>query len=174
VGDAQEGTLSSLMAGHTIDPSDPSTIPPQFVRVLQTGRITFQEGATLTIGEKFREQADDCYVFSTSLVPGADAMAALGYDSCVEIQAPDRFFRSLTSALRSGGHPVDEPLTASVEYTPREAEFRQQTSMHPAFVKEPRYEYQHEHRAVWFSAESSISPTFLVCTDLVSFVRLVT
>jgi hypothetical protein len=73
-------------------------------------------------------------------------MAEFGYNACVVIERPERFFAAVTHAIR---HLGSLEGVFKCQYQPRDVPYDQDQGIHPALLKDPAYSYQNEVRALW-------------------------
>ena len=157
IGDSDEGVKSLHLDG-TGERWDASSIPEFAKAFFNLGpKASLQlDGIRLVMPQ----QSPDYYLFCASEVADPVAMAEFGYNACVVIERPDRFFPAISHALRHVG--VLEAVERC-QYLPRSTPHHQDHGVHPALLKEPAYAYQKEVRALWRPIGGPPRPRFIEC-----------
>jgi hypothetical protein len=147
IGDESEGFKHLRQERFTtIDTRRPETVP-YFLR----DRITVRSPDRLQIvaerGVGGTQEDPNCLVFCLTDLVDRGTMKRMGYDTCVEVLAPQEFFRALTMKL---SHVASSFWGAArVVYRSRTVQVEEDFGIPPAFIKDPQYENQHEVRGVW-------------------------
>ncbi|HXC52872.1 MAG TPA: hypothetical protein VN634_18445 [Candidatus Limnocylindrales bacterium] len=114
-------------------------------------------------------RSPNLYLFSASLRCDRDLMSTLGYDACVKIASPEKFFRSLTGAM-SG---VRSFLGfREVIYEDPHCPKARAAGVHPAFFKRADYSHQAEVRALWEPDAPRIEPVIVSCPEAAGLCEL--
>lgn len=166
IGDKDEGTRVTYSEDE-MDLSRPDTVPPFLRR-----HIRAEEGKYWKISNirfQVNEKSPDYYVFPVSEEYNTDTMRDFDYDSCVQIDRPDMFFRAITECLRERGVIKNGVLVSRCIYENRSQHYSQSHRSHPALLKDPRYAYQKEVRAIWMPLESKIEPLIIECRPASKF-----
>ena len=144
IGDTEEGVKNLHLDGSG-ETWDASTIP-EFARTFFNlgpgGAVTLQPGIRLDVPQ----QSPEYFLFCASSAFDKKAMQAFGYDSCVVIEDPSRFFKALSHTFR---HKGSFEGVYECQYGPRSVPYDRDDGMHPALIKDPAYAYQKEVRALW-------------------------
>lgn len=157
ISDATEGTkeIINLVEKLNITGSDwgdeerkSAGMLAQFGLVFRPGSNVYMDNVTM-----LKNFEIDAYAFCFSIEekPSIKTMRQFeGADSCVEIVAPDEFFKCLQSTITqvSGAHRV---ITArSVEYKERMERYNgDDFGLHPGLIKEHCFRSQNEGRILW-------------------------
>ncbi|MDD2701412.1 MAG: hypothetical protein PHH36_09265 [Sideroxydans sp.] len=155
VGDSDEGLKYLFTTGHTvIDTAAPSDIPyflKPHIHVSGENRlqITAAKGVSASVEEP------DSYVFCGTYEFDPVAMKLLGYDACVKIISPSKFFHAITRKLALVSYFLGP---TKVDYLGRRFEHSTDPGISPAFLKTPEYMHQKEIRVVWPSENTIIKP----------------
>lgn len=169
VGDHTEGTKSAAMLVPYLEIRKQEDVPA-FVR------DRFKIGPNTTVklvNSKFvvSEESPNYYVYSLAAEYSPAVMKEFGYDACVRIDDPSRFFSALSRCFRHHGTFLG--VFACV-YMPREVPHTEQHQVHPALIKEPRYAGQMEQRGIWEPMARNIRPQILKCRRIVRWCSLIT
>lgn len=166
VGDVDEGrhrTVLDARQGATFSLQDGSPEAKFFQgHILRDDQRGYDVKIVMEAGAKILADthSQDMYLFCTSAVFNAAAMKAFGYDTCIRIDAPERFFRLLSHAIRHSGEFVG---FSPVIYQNRETDHLNPHTLHPALTKAPEYAYQAEVRALWEASDAKPVPFFVHC-----------
>ena len=164
VGDSDEGTKTTYSDDSFIDWTKTETVPDlvrKFVKVAPGRNPVFKN-----VRFNRNETSPDCYVFSVTELLNPDAMREFGYDTAVKIITPNPFFKALTRCLMNERSIKPGFTFSKCVYTERAQHYSRENSIHPAFIKSPRYKYQQEVRAIWIPTETPIQPVVLECPQL--------
>ncbi len=111
--------------------------------------------------------APDCYVFCMTEVFDVEVMRRFGYDACLEITDPTRFFMQLSKAMRPFAvFGSMEPC----QYGTRYGFYEDHTPIRPQILKPEELQHQREVRILWDPLEhrgqlspgtSHLSPMFV-------------
>ena len=85
-------------------------------------------------------------------------MYGFGYDACIKITNPRGFFTALTNKMT---HRAKWLTLDRCTYRPRIIIGDHDTGLEPSLIKEERYAYQKEVRAIWEAHDQDISPFIL-------------
>lgn len=128
-----------------------------------------------------KEESRDLYIYSMteSLLP--EAAREMGYDSCILIRHPTAFLSSIDNALRLVADLQDGFHVQGCVYVSRTQLYSLehgvmpalQHQAHPAVIKDTRYSYQREVRAIWEPKNPSIQPIILKCPQAIEYCELI-
>lgn len=96
--------------------------------------------------------APDSYVFSMTKVIDTAAMEKFGYDACVEIKRPDRFFKSVCKVM---GQYAWLGMLAECVYQNRWNEYDKHTDIRGDLMKGLDFSHQQEVRGLWEPPEGT-------------------
>ena len=153
IGDDAEGKKSAFMEVGTETWSNDTqpNFTRDFFKAIDGGSFTIS-GITL---EKPKE-SPDFYLYCCTTEYSKDVMEEFGYDACVIIRNPERFFRALSKSLR---HKVSSfQGVYECQYRERRVSHERETDAHPAIIKAPKYQNQKEIRAFWTPEKRNVSP----------------
>ena len=164
VGDSDEGRKTTYSNDPLIDWTKPETVPDIVKRVVKVGegRNPIFQNCWFNVNE----ESPDCYVFSVAEALNPNVMREFGYDAVVRITHPNLFFQALTECLQNMRRIKSEFTLSKCRYIDRTQHYSRQHSIHPAFMKDPRYKYQQEVRVIWIPEENPIEPVILECPQL--------
>lgn len=161
VGDKDEGKRITYSEDET-DLSRPETVSP-FLRK----HIRAEEGKywkLSNIRSQVTDKSQNYYIFSVSEEYSHDIMRRMGYDSCVRIDEPEMFFGTIGGWLYKEGKFKEKGfIAARCVYEDRSQHYSKTNRPHPAVLKDPRYSYQKEIRAIWTPSTSEIEPFNIQC-----------
>lgn len=167
VGDPIEGVKVVYEDAPMIDYRKPETVP-EFMKHF----ITVPPGPAGLIFENigFQQEIEspEFYIYSMTSQCDLNAMSVLGYDACVKITNPVAFVRALSDELVRLGLVKRVALNQCI-YAEKRTHHTQPTPYHPAILKDPRYSYQCEVRAVWEPQYGPIAPVVLICPSAAEF-----
>lgn len=166
IGDATEGQKSIFMEinKETWNPKNQPEFSKNFFNLGNNGSLTIQ-GITL---EK-PINSPDYYIYSTTEVFDENILSDFGYDICVIIENPEKFFAAITRTLRHKG--VFEGVFRCQYHSKRLSHDRDH-GIHPAIIKSPEYEKQKEVRTLWKPKKNSIQPIIIECRKASKYCRL--
>lgn len=162
IGDTDEG-IYKVFSDEDFEYTGPSGASP-FHRHFIKG-----EGHARFQGIRFehRRVTHNAYMFCCSSEFSESMMqkyrAEPGYDACVRINAPVRFFDEISKVL---GREITDWVVGNCVYLKREFHHTQEPDTSPGFVKDPLYAWQKEVRAVWIPKNPENIPAFLDLTCL--------
>jgi len=161
IGDNEEGKKSSYMEVNKT--SFTYETQPEFTKSLfkmtpNSGTVHLKD---LTIENE--ANSSDLYLYCTTNVYDQNAMKNFGYDACIEIIRPDRFFKCLSKQLKNKGTYQGSHRCI---YKPRRLPHYYKDKIHPALIKDPEYFYQKEVRSIWQPKNNKIKPIFLEVNNL--------
>lgn len=172
IGDKGEGTLTewSRIDKENVTQSDLNRIEGKVFKVANGVK-----GVKLNCLVAVSQKSSNLYVFSSSKVFNVELMRKLSadyhkkYDACVKITNPKKFIKVVSSAIKEiGKFETYEPCC----YMHR-TKHHSKMAPHPVFIKEPRYQYQEEVRAVWSSIrKEGLQSQFLELPKLTKYCEL--
>jgi hypothetical protein len=162
IGDKDEGTKTLTTDGyHFIDTASPSTIPSWFSTNFSES-FNLRDGARLQIhardGVRLRLTVPDRYVFCASREFDGALISKCEYECCIRINNPLGFFGALSRKLK---HKATLLGVGVCTYRPRLILGHEDSGFEPSLIKEERYKYQNEVRAVWSANQSDITPVII-------------
>lgn len=114
----------------------------------------------------------DVYVYCLTEQFDRTVMETFG-GACVRLEKPAKFFAAVDdrfrTQLREIGSSLNEGALARCVYVERRQNYHAATPVHDCYLKPPRYEHQHEYRAVWRPAQLPIAPIVIACPAIVQF-----
>ncbi|MFC2022903.1 hypothetical protein ACFLTL_01930 [Chloroflexota bacterium] len=159
IGDVKEGSKSSRLTFYT-SLSATGTPPDLASSFFDTNtKGTIEGHGFLQAHQKSR----DYFVYSTTSHFDKNAMSAFGYDSCIKIHEPNIFFDIISHLL------ISEAIFEGIfdcTYISRELPADIYNQYHPALIKDPKYIYQREVRAIWRPRSAPIQPKIIVCPEI--------
>jgi len=166
VGDADEGKKSLYMK------VGPEQWTADNQREFTKGSIKIANGISVhmeNVSFQKSESSTDYYVYCATEEFDENALKDFGYDACVVIEKPDRFFAAISRTLR---HKCTFEGVFHCQYVPRKVEHNKDHGIHPAIIKDPSYKDQKEVRALWKPFKRSISPLVIDCRDATKYCRM--
>lgn len=163
IGDREEGVKNLHLDG-TGQHWDAGSIPEfaqTFFKLGPEANLTL-DGVRLVVPQ----QSCDYFLFCTSSILDAATMHKMGYDACVVIEHPDRFFAAISHSFRHRGNFEG---AYECHYGSRSIPHNQDNGVHPALIKEPAYAYQKEVRALWRPIKTSLAPQIIDCRKLIAW-----
>ena len=149
--------------------SDPWLEKHRFIGVGNMASVTLVNCAFSTAVE-----CPDHHVLCLSLSPTANVdVNSLSYEACLEICYPRSFFRAISREmkLQFGATYVGR---FDVRYGNRVSTQAVDDGQFAGLLKDPKYSYQREHRALWRAREgTAIKPEILQVANLGRYCRLV-
>lgn len=155
VGDAGEGKKSLHLHGKG-DTWTAKTIPDfakTFFNLGPEASMTL-EGVTLQLPQ----ESPDHYMFCATSEFNEAALSDFGYDSCIRIDDPRRFFMAISHTIR---HQASFVGAFHCQYTSRDAPYDEDNGIHPALIKDPKYASQREVRGLWTPHKIPIKPVVI-------------
>jgi hypothetical protein len=176
IGDKHEGMISTRMAPgveRNVTLGDGSLESNLLASVIARGPKSI---INITLGADVRfhieNWSNDVYVFSTSSKFDPSTMDRLGYDACVEIHQPERFFIALDRSMQRRGSVTYDELH-EITYRDKNADYLKPHTVHPALIKDPRFEYQAEFRALWTPVDQPIEPIIIEATRAARYLEVI-
>lgn len=166
IGDAGEGEKSLYM--DVGNEQWTSGNQPDFAKSL----LNIGEGSTVgmrNITIEKSENSPDYYIYCTTEEFDKQALKDFGYNACVVIENPERFFAAITKTLRHKGKLEG---IHRCQYVSRRVEHDKDYGIHPAIIKPPIYKDQKEVRALWSPFKKNIHPRTIECRDAAKYCRL--
>lgn len=105
-----------------------------------------------------RSNSEDLYVFCCSAQFSASTMAEFGCDACIEISNAHAFVNAVSHAIR---HKASLLGFGQVHYLSKTTHYRTPHQLHPAVMKDQKYAYQCEWRALWAPTTPIVGPLFI-------------
>lgn len=87
------------------------------------------------------------YMYCATESFSADSMEQMGYDACVRIDHPGKFFDLVGLMLQLSARFVG---AYRCQYRSRGYTYEEASSIFPEIIKPPRYSHQREVRAIWY------------------------
>ena len=151
----------------------------QFISSFFTG-VTPESNIVINASFSRVEQSNDLYIYSMAdqLVP--EAAQELGYDTYIKIKEPNIYLSCIDERLRqvasiSQGFGLHKCiyLSRGQLYSSEHGVFPVPGHQaHPAVIKDPKYAYQSEVRAMWSPVAGSIEPIILNCPDVLQYCEI--
>jgi hypothetical protein len=162
IGDVDEGTKTLTTDGyHFIDTANQNTIPDWYRECFESS-FKVKDGGRLQIhagkGVRLRLTVPDRYVFCASYEFDGGLIENGEYDACLKIINPMAFFLALSQKLK---HRASWIGYGKCVYRPRIVLGDQDHGIEPSLIKEERYEYQKEIRAIWEARSETIEPIII-------------
>lgn len=157
VGDADEGQKSLYMDVNdekwTCD--NQRSFGKKFIKVSPGASVHLEN-----VAFEEKQNSPNCYIYSAAQEFDEKALRNFGYDACIVIENPAKFFYAITRALRDKA--VFEGFFPC-QYVSRRVAHDQDHGIHPALIKDPSYKEQKEVRAVWKPFHEVIGPLIIDC-----------
>ncbi|HTN94670.1 MAG TPA: hypothetical protein VMJ33_08825, partial [Gallionella sp.] len=115
------------------------------------------------------ENSPNIFIFCTTEDFDQNAMADFGYDCCVVIEKPERFFSAISHTIR---HKAIFEGVFRCQYVSRRQPHDADHGTHPAIIKDPSYKPQKEVRALWKPIKKNIEPIIIECRDAARYCSL--
>lgn len=166
IGDSSEGQKSTYMEieNETWTKKNQPQYSQDFFNLGEKGSLTI-EGITL---EK-PINSPNYYIYSTTEAFDENALIDFGYDTCIVIENPEKFFAAISKTLR---HKGDFEGIFRCQYHPRRLPHDKDHGIHPAIIKSPEYEKQKEVRTLWKPKKKSVQPIIIECRKASKYCRL--
>ncbi len=117
------------------------------------------------------ESSEDLFVLCFSKTRNDKDMNDIGYDACFEITNPNAFLCKISAALNT---LAEYKGLHSVSYGDRTIHYTQSPKSHPALLKEARFEYQNEARAIWIPKKNMLlDAKFVQCSKATKYFKRV-
>ena len=167
IGDKDEGTKTLTTDGyHFIDSENIDTIPAWYREHFEN-TFKLNEGASLQIhardGVRVRLTVPDRYVFCASYDFDGSLIENGEYDACLKIVNPLAYFSAISQKLKNRATWLGY---GRCRYRSRIILGHQDHGIEPSLIKENRYEYQKEVRAIWESRNEEIEPIIIKAKKL--------
>lgn len=174
IGDDAEGTQQTLFEmpeGGRVDLSS-DTQEAIYLRQILPGvnnqkvplQVNFQPGSQIIFGG----EAPELYIYCTAATFDAEVMEKFGYDACLEITIPSKFFGVISRTLR---HKCDFADLGPIEYTEKRTDWTSPHQSPPWMMKSREYAYQQEVRAIWKPKKATVEPFFIDVPDAIKYCR---
>jgi hypothetical protein len=170
IGDREEGVQRSILAPSVPTSFDLNDDTPEAAHYRQL--IRGAPGVTVKINLSpgsngiLHHQADNRFLFCYASEFDEAAMHQMGYDACIEITRPARFFGFLTAGLRTclgmSSHTLAFEGMCPIRYCGRDTNYLE--TVVPHLIKEERYAHQREWRAVWGSTDPIRVPSLFIAS----------
>ena len=166
IGDSLEGQKSTFMEieKEIWNPNNQPKFTKDFFNLGENSSLTIQ-GITL---EK-SISSPNYYIYSTTEVFDKSILSDFGYDSCIIIENPKKFFAAISRTLRYKG---DFEGIFKCQYYPRKLPHDRDHGIHPVIIKSPEYAKQKEVRTLWKPKKTSIQPLIIECHKASKYCRL--
>lgn len=157
IGDSSEGTKSTLYSpeGETWTKGNQPEWGENFVKLGEGSQVSFH-GCLM----EQEQTSQDYYIYSTTKIFDQNALADFGYDACIIIHHPQKFFNALSRCFRHTGKFFG---VFNCQYVNRRQWHEQQNAIHPAILKDPQYEKQVEVRCMWEPQKSKVEAKIIRC-----------
>lgn len=127
----------------------------------QNQKIYLAPDASITA----RTNSQNFFIFCSSLLFNANTMKEFGYDACIKIEDPEKFFNALSHSIR---HKASYIGFSPVNYKHRNTDHLHPHLNHAALSKDPAYSYQAEVRALWQPLKTCI-PLIAECKKALNY-----
>lgn len=117
-------------------------------------KIILEDGARLVA----HSNSQDLYIYCVTSEYSSSVMKEFGCDACLEIVRPTEFFQAISRKIR---HKAKFNGLGEIEYMDKTAHYTQPHTIHPAAMKDEKYEYQKEWRAIWVPEKAPRQPLFI-------------
>ncbi|MEZ8470771.1 hypothetical protein AB6D20_007280 [Vibrio splendidus] len=166
VGDNKEGTKSAYMEvdNEQWSPSNQPEFSKSFFNLGTNGSINIS-GVTL----ERPQNSPDFYIYCTTYEFDESAMRDFGYDTCIEIEQPEKFFKCISKSLK---HKANYQGSHRCKYQPRRLPHNLDSGVHPSLVKEVEYAYQKEVRSIWVPTKQNIEPIIIKAKNIQKYCRV--
>lgn len=122
-------------------------------------------------------QAPDCFLYCMTTEFHPDIMKRFGYEVCLEIRAPEKFFAKLSKSMsRFANYGVIENCKYGSQYE----EYEKHNQYRPQILKDSRLAYQREVRILWdprprilnpLDKHAPLRPIYLRCPAALKYCR---
>ena len=157
IGDSEEGTKYVRNGpNETYDYSVPGSVPA-FVKNF----IRAEEGMHVKIEGIQMQQTVRCpdfYLYCVTSEVCPKAMAEFECDTVIKISEPVKFFSGLADGLLQKVKISDNFYIVPCIYRDRANNYSENDRTHPATIKDHRYDYQKEVRAIWEPTGGIVEP----------------
>ncbi len=136
IGDEKEGTKLIYQAFENQKWTSQDKVP-KFLReklIIKNGGKVSLHGKNENIEMGRSLESQNYYLFSCTTEFSKDAMQKFGYDSCLLIQNPNRFFKAMSKTIR---HKASFVGFFPCIYKNRKEKYNQTSSYHLALIKPP-------------------------------------
>jgi hypothetical protein len=166
VGDDAEGKKSAYMDinKETWTPENQPEFTKSFINIGNNNSGTIED----VILEK-ATNSPDYYLYCTTEVFDKNALADFGYNACILIENPEKFFAAISKVLRHKG--VFEGYF-KCHYQSRRVPYDKDNGIHPAIIKSLKYKPQKEIRALWKPKKKTIKPIVIDCREAAKYCKL--
>lgn len=115
-----------------------------------------------------RSTSQNLYIYCMSSEYNEHVMKEFKCDSCLEIINPEYFFAAISKRIR---HKASFDGYVEVSYLNKRAHYTKPHSLHPAIMKDPKYEYQKEWRAIWSPIKTAREPLLIDVPKAIKYSR---
>lgn len=171
IGDKEEGTKTTYADRVNFHTSQPETFDeiPDFAK-----RWIDALGCKIVNGTFTQKTRKNFYVFSCSKTYNPEIMKKLGYDSCVQIFEPNKFFKEITNIMQVLNLTESDFFGGECNYqTPRKEHYKKTSNVHAAIIKPDRYAYQQEVRVIWIPTMSHIEPKKITSEEARKYIKII-
>lgn len=173
IGDKDEGSLTewSRINCENVTNSALNRIERQVINIPEGVKGVVLKDCLSAVTHKY----SDLYVFSTSRAFNVQLMRTISrdyhkkYDACVRIHYPQEFISTVSNVFKETGKFEESSLCRYIS----RMKHHSKSAPHPVFIKEPRYQYQEEVRAVWSPrSEKKVESSILEIPELSKYCEL--
>lgn len=177
IGDNAEGTKSIISVDSAKSYSEIVSNP------VLNSIIRAEPGAQINISNvqfKNEERSPNYYIFSMSESLDPKIAQGCDYDACIVIKDPQLFLATLSERILLVSKIKKDFILDRCQYTSRTQLFSRQHMIfpnmayksHPALIKDFRYSYQKEIRALWEPIGIDIQPRILQCPQAIQYCEI--
>ena len=174
IGDKDEGLSKTILTSvnqHQFALNDSSPEANFILRHLdvppERHHVQFQLGAGTQIIAS--NQSPDYYIYCVSSQFNKETMEKSGYDSCIEILDVEAFFKKISKKIK---HKATYQDVCYVNYQNRETDHLNPHFLPPALIKDTKYAFQKEVRALWNPKKEIKKPLYINVKDAIRFCRV--
>ena len=172
IGDDEEGTHYTsfqIPQGGTVNLMD-DTLEAVYLRklLLRENNRKIDLEIDLAPGAVFIEhgKSPDLNIYCATSRYDPIVMKRFGYDACLKIEDPIRFFREISKVIR---HHGTFQWQGPIVYANKSTQWNRPHLVHPSIMKALKYSYQDEVRAIWDPTKESCRPLFVDVRKAIKF-----
>lgn len=117
-------------------------------------KIILEDGARIVA----HSNSQDLYIYCMTSEYSPSVMKEFGCDACLEIVRPTEFFQAISRKIR---YKAKFSGLGAINYMDKTTHYTQPHTMHPAVMKDVKYEYQKEWRVIWVPDQTPRQPIFI-------------